>query len=115
MSSADWTEARSGENCSSACAPTAPRRATWSATPWPATARSTSSSARQAAERRIAELDERIRDLEAQRVRLAEQVTAEMARWSEWLRQKRHYEKALAAGVGYLISERVVTVDGGEE
>jgi hypothetical protein len=69
----------------------------------------------QAAERRLAELDERIRDLEAQRARLAEQVTAEKARWSEWLRQKRHYEKELAAGVGYLISERVVTVDGGEE
>lgn len=63
-------------------------------------------------ERHIAELDARIRELEAQRARLAEQLAADKARWSEWLGHKRDYEKELAAGVGYLIAERVITVDG---
>jgi hypothetical protein len=65
--------------------------------------------------RRLGELDARIKDLQAQRASLGEQLKGEHAQWTGWLRKKRAYEKELASAVGYLIDKSVITVDGSDD
>jgi chromosome segregation ATPase len=63
------------------------------------------------AERRKAEIDARIRDLQAERARLDESIRIERERLEEWLGRKRAYERELASAVGYLTDKAVITTD----
>ena len=68
-----------------------------------------------AAERRIAELETRLRGLEAQRADLQRQTERERREWDEWSERKRAYELKLASTVGYFVGESVISLSEPEE
>lgn len=62
-------------------------------------------------ERRLAEIESNIRQLENERAGLREKAETDQRQWDEWRRRKRAVEQGLAHAVGYLIEDKVITTD----
>lgn len=64
-----------------------------------------------AAEHQVSELDARIQALQGERARLAARVQLDQDKLREWRKNKRAYERDLAAAIGYLTDRPVITTD----
>lgn len=59
----------------------------------------------------IAELEARIQSWQAERARLVERMRQDHEKLSAWRRNKRAYERELAAAIGYLTDRPVISTD----
>jgi hypothetical protein len=64
-----------------------------------------------AEEHQIAEIDAKIQALQGERMRLSARIQLDQNRLREWRRNKRAYERDLAAAIGYLTDRPVITTD----
>jgi hypothetical protein len=67
-----------------------------------------------ARERRLAEIETALGELEKERATLREKADMDRKQWEDWRRRKRAAEHGLAHAVGYLIEGQVITTDEGE-
>lgn len=65
-----------------------------------------------ACEKRLMEMQEQIRCLQEESVRISEGLKVDEAKWLEWKKGKRVYERELAFIASYLVDHPVVTTDG---
>jgi hypothetical protein len=63
-----------------------------------------------ARERQIAEVRAKIRELEAECARNAEESKVDQEQWRQWLQKKAAFEKDIAWALGFLLDKPVVTV-----
>lgn len=62
-------------------------------------------------QQKIAELEARIQILQADRTRLTDRIHQEQEKLRDWRRNKRAYERELAAAIGYLTDRPVISTD----
>lgn len=63
-------------------------------------------------ERTVAELDEKMAGLQAEKARLRAENKEDRARWKEWRTKKIFYEKEMIRALSYLVEKAPVTTDG---
>jgi chromosome segregation ATPase len=64
-----------------------------------------------ASEHQITEMDAKIQALQGERTRLEARIQLDQSKLREWRRNKRAYERDLAATIGYLTDRPVITTD----
>jgi hypothetical protein len=67
------------------------------------------------AQHQMAEIEARIQAQQAERTRLAERLRQDQEKLREWRRNKRAYERELAATIGYLTDRPVISTDNDVE
>jgi hypothetical protein len=60
---------------------------------------------------RMQQIEEQIRNLQAEQRRLLDGTKEDEAQWKEWVRRKRAYEKELASVVAYIVDHPVISTD----
>lgn len=66
---------------------------------------------RQSCKNRLVEIEQQIKDLEAERGELEESLKAEEDKWREWKKKKRANERELAFLASYIVDHPVITMD----
>ena len=66
---------------------------------------------RQSCKNRLLEIEQQIKDLEAERGKLEESLKAEEDKWREWRKKKRANERELAFLASYIVDHPVITMD----
>ena len=64
-----------------------------------------------ACKKRLLEMEEQIKSLQEESVRISENLKVDEEKWHEWKKGKRAYERELAATAAYLVDHRIVTTD----
>jgi chromosome segregation ATPase len=70
---------------------------------------------RQSCKNRLLEIEQQIKDLEAERGTLEESLKAEEDKWREWKKKKRANERELASLTSYIVDHPVITMDEEKE
>jgi len=70
---------------------------------------------RQSCKNRLLEIEQQIKDLEAERGTLEESLKAEEDKWREWKKKKRANERELASLASYIVDRPVITMDEEKE
>jgi chromosome segregation ATPase len=70
---------------------------------------------RQSCKNRLLEIEQQIKDLEAERGTLEESLKAEEDKWREWKKKKRANERELASLASYIVDHPVITMDEEKE
>ena len=65
----------------------------------------------EARQARAAQIEEQIRTLRDEQLRLSEETSADQERWDQWHQRKTALEEELALAVGYVLEKPIVTVD----
>ncbi len=65
-------------------------------------------------QKKILEIESRIKDLQDELMGLREKSQAEEKQWIEWKRRKRAHEQEMALIIGYLVDHPVITTEIGE-